>query len=421
MHIKNITKLVIVRVAAVWLGLSILIGVFVYQYEYQKMKELVLSLALKEAATFDAATIDKITSSDIETIDRLQSKVDHLINTHFVMVDIYDDKQSHIVAAIRYDDTEMQAHLEARHHKFPLDKTQHFEHFYVDEQLFLQVLLPLHTSTNHLVGYFEGIYLVDSETLATIKQEIFNTLTILVVTILVTALVLVPIIMMQNRRLIKTSRDLLTANIELLEVLGSAIATRDYVTNSHNYRVTLYATRLAEALKLPHRKIKDLIVGAFLHDVGKIGISDTILQKAGSLTTDEKVLMNQHVTLGIKIAEKSSWLGGAKDVIQYHHESYDGSGYVANLKGENIPITARIFAVVDVFDALTSERPYKSAFSVEDAVAILKEQSDKQLDSRLVDKFISIAPSLHAGICCATEDQLKDGLNRAIEKYFFRS
>lgn len=419
MHIKNLSKLIFVRVAAVWLVLSILIGVVVYRFEYQKMNDLVLSLALTEASAFDVATIDKITSSDIDIIDRLQSKLDHLIATHFVMVEIYDEKQSHIVAANRYDDAEMQAHLEARHHKFPLDKTQHFEHFYVNGQLFLQVLLPLRTSANHLVGYFEGIYLVDRETLATIKQEIFNSLTILVVTILVTALVLVPIIMMQNRRLIKISRDLLTANIELLEVLGSAIATRDYVTSSHNYRVTLYATRLAEAMKLPHKKIKDLIVGAFLHDVGKIGISDAILQKAGSLTADEKRLMNQHVIIGIEIAEKASWLEGAKEVIQFHHESYNGNGYVSKLKGEEIPITARIFAVVDVFDALASERPYKSAFPVEEALDILKQQSGEKLDSRLVEKFTSIAPSLHAKLCCASEEQLKDGLNEIIEKYFF--
>ena len=118
-----------------------------------------------------------------------------------------------------------------------------------------------------------------------------------------------------------------------MEVLGSAIAMRDADTHLHNYRVTVYAIRLAEALGLSKPDIQRLIAGAFLHDVGKIGISDTILLKPpGRLTAQEFQVMRTHVLLGVDIIAKADWLRGARDVVEFHHEKFDGSGYMKGLK-----------------------------------------------------------------------------------------
>jgi HD-GYP domain-containing protein (c-di-GMP phosphodiesterase class II) len=204
-----------------------------------------------------------------------------------------------------------------------------------------------------------------------------------------------------------------------MEVLGSAIAKRDSDTNIHNYRVTIYAIRLAEALGEHKAEVRGLIAGAFLHDVGKIGISDNILLKPGRLTEEEFDIMRTHVLLGLDIINKSNWLRGARDVVEYHHERFDGSGYLRGLKGEEIPLNARIFAVVDVFDALTSRRPYKEPFGFEEAMAILHRDRGSHFDPDVVDAMEGIAREMHQAISLASEEEVEAELNRLLQKHFF--
>ena len=165
---------------------------------------------------------------------------------------------------------------------------------------------------------------------------------------------LYPVIITLSRRVIRFSDQVTKGNLEIVTVLGAAIAKRDSNTGSHNYRVTLYAIRLGEAVGTDKVDMRALILGAFLHDVGKIGIRDDILLKPTELNDEEVAIMHTHVQLGIGIIQTSEWLHATHDVIKYHHEKYDGSGYMKGLRGEEIPLEARIFAIVDVFDALTS-------------------------------------------------------------------
>jgi HD-GYP domain-containing protein (c-di-GMP phosphodiesterase class II) len=221
-----------------------------------------------------------------------------------------------------------------------------------------------------------------------------------------------------NRGVIKLSTDLLQGNLELMNVLGCAIAERDSDTNSHNYRVTFYALQLAEAIRLPNDKKRDLIAGAFLHDVGKIGIRDPILLKPEKLTPEEFEIMKTHVSLGEDIISKSSWLKGALDVVKFHHERYDGNGYLQGLKGEEIPLNARIFSIADVFDALTSKRPYKNPLSVTDAISMLENGRGNHFDSQLVKVFVTIAPHLYKQLSNFDEHQLELMIQRLIGHYF---
>ncbi len=209
------------------------------------------------------------------------------------------------------------------------------------------------------------------------------------------------------------------SNIELMEVLGSAIAKRDSDTDLHNYRVCIYSIRFAEAIALSEEAIRAVVTGAFLHDVGKIGISDTILLKPGKLTSEEFEVMKTHVQLGMDIVARSSWLKDSRDVIEFHHERFDGSGYMRGLKGESIPLAARLFAIVDVFDALTSRRPYKEPFPVEQAMRILDENRGSHFDPRLLDVFGSFAVALYEEVDGLSENETRQMLHDLVTKYFF--
>ena len=213
----------------------------------------------------------------------------------------------------------------------------------------------------------------------------------------------------------------LKGNLEMASVLGAAIAKRDSDTGDHNFRVTLYAIKLGEAVGLDANAMRQLIHGAFLHDVGKIGISDNILLKPGKLSDEEFAIMRTHVALGVDIIAKSDWLQGAREVIEGHHEKFDGKGYLRGLKGEEIPLNARIFAIVDVFDALTSRRPYKEPMSLDTALGIIQKDAGTHFDPKLVTTFLEIAPAMHASIGSAGESELSKQLRTQAMHYFLQA
>ncbi|WP_240127183.1 HD-GYP domain-containing protein, partial [Thermomonas alba] len=175
-------------------------------------------------------------------------------------------------------------------------------------------------------------------------------------------LVITPIVMHLSRDNERKAQEVLASHVAMMEALGRAIAKRDSDTGAHNYRVAWIAARLGETLGLRDDAMRALIIGSFLHDVGKIGIPDRILLKPGRLDDDEMRVMRTHVALGEEIVADIPWLAAAAQVVACHHEKWDGSGYPHGLRGEAISAEARIVAVADVFDALTSARPYKPAW-----------------------------------------------------------
>ena len=212
--------------------------------------------------------------------------------------------------------------------------------------------------------------------------------------------------------------QLLTANLEMLEMLGAMIAKRDSDTSAHNYRVTIYSVRLAEALGLGLQHIRALIKGAFVHDIGKIAIPDHILLKPGRLDEQEFAIMRTHVQHGVEVVSGSSWLNDAIEVIHYHHEKYNGDGYPDGLTGEAIPLNARIFAIIDVFDALTSHRPYKEAMSIEKSMAIITESSGSHFDPQIVGVFLPLVPKWYAELSSLNEAAVVQLMRELIYCYF---
>ena len=177
----------------------------------------------------------------------------------------------------------------------------------------------------------------------------------------------------------------------VIEGLSRTLELRDLETVGHTRRVSQLTMRLVEHMQIPPDQWDAIRQGALLHDIGKLGIPDAILLKPGSLTPSERKVMQQHAVYGYNILAPIINLRPTLDIARYHHERWDGKGYPYGLMGEQIPLVARLFAVVDVFDALTSDRPYRSAWTHSKALAYIKEQSGLIFDPQVVNFFLEIA------------------------------
>ncbi len=184
--------------------------------------------------------------------------------------------------------------------------------------------------------------------------------------------------------------ELISAYHATLEGWARALELRDKETLGHTQRVVKLALKLALALGMPNSELEHLRRGALVHDIGKMAISDTILLKPGPLTREERNLMYMHPDYALKMLSPIEFLQPALDIPYCHHEKWDGSGYPRGLKGDEIPFSARIFAVVDVWDALTSDRPYRKAWPEDRVIAYIQEQSSKHFDPRVVKFFLKI-------------------------------
>ncbi len=194
------------------------------------------------------------------------------------------------------------------------------------------------------------------------------------------------------RSLLETMHRLDRSYDTTLRALVAALGTRDTETRGHSERVADLTMAIAEEMGMARdtREWQELQWGALLHDVGKIGVPDSILRKPGALTTEEWEAMRSHPAAGYEILRDVEFLGAAAEIVYAHHESFDGSGYPSGLAGDEIPLGARIFSVADSFDAMTSDRPYRAALPPEDALAEIQRNSGSQFDPIAVDAFTKV-------------------------------
>lgn len=177
---------------------------------------------------------------------------------------------------------------------------------------------------------------------------------------------------------------------DTLQALGVAIDLRDNETAGHSQRVCRYSIEIARAMGWLDTQLGNLARGAYLHDIGKLGVPDGILLKPGPLTPDERQLMQQHAQIGFDLLKNIPFLADAAEIVLTHHERYDGGGYPLGLKGDGILPSSRIFAVADTLDAITSNRPYRRASSFESASETISALSGSQFDPQVVAVFVSI-------------------------------
>jgi len=184
--------------------------------------------------------------------------------------------------------------------------------------------------------------------------------------------------------------NLMEAYDTTLEGWARALELRDKETEDHSRRVTDLTVTLAKAMGLQGEELTHVRRGAILHDIGKMGIPDEILRKRGELTVAERNIVKQHPNLSLELLSPIPFLRQALDIPYCHHERWDGTGYPRGLKGEDIPLSARIFSVIDVWDALLSDRPYSKAWPKEKTIRYLKEQAGKHFDPRIVEVFLNL-------------------------------
>lgn len=185
---------------------------------------------------------------------------------------------------------------------------------------------------------------------------------------------------------------------ETLEALGASLDLRDTETAGHSERVTHYCLEIAQRMGCSGDQLKQIRRGSYLHDIGKIGIPDSILLKQGKLTSEETQVMQTHVRIGYDVVCRIAFLAGAAEIVLTHQERWDGMGYPQGLAGEEIPVGARIFAVADTLDAMTSDRPYRRALPYQQAREEISRESGRQFDPVVVQAFLAIPGEVWEGI-----------------------
>jgi putative nucleotidyltransferase with HDIG domain len=198
----------------------------------------------------------------------------------------------------------------------------------------------------------------------------------------------------RTEQLRQTMADLERSYDITLEALGDALDLKDAETEGHSKRVTAFTIAIARAMGLPADRIRVIARGAFLHDIGKMAIPDAILRKPGSLSEEERSIMREHCYRGYQMLRKIPFLLEAADIVYAHQEKYDGSGYPRGLKADQIPLGARIFAVADTLDAITSDRPYRAAQTIQAARDEIKRFAGSQFDPQVVRTFLAMPDSI---------------------------
>ncbi len=213
---------------------------------------------------------------------------------------------------------------------------------------------------------------------------------------------------------VREGRERLTlAYVQFVGSLAQALDARDAYTAGHSRRVSEYSCAIAEALKISGHELETIRTGALLHDLGKIGISDLVLQKPGRLTPEENALIQQHPVIGKRILENVQGLESYLGIVELHHENLDGSGYPHGLKGEETPLDARIVKVADAYDAITSDRPYRRGKSHAEAITILRKACGTEMDPVVVEAFAALGDQ-HKQLRFLTEDQSLHSLSQAV-------
>ena len=428
MKVKSVNfaqRALIKRLVLGGLAISITAGALTLFAEGERIDDIFVTLARNETIEFTHNTPgmnDPFAPINQEAITRgltdLVQRNDHNAPGDYVIAELYDANFTLIAEASEQNIDKIEQSIDRSSHQFPNGEDFSYQKYLIDGAPYLLVITPLHDGKSAVAGYLEGVYRISPETVESVRAATIRMTIIVVMAVLATTLLLYPIISRLNRRVMRHGAALLEANLGTLRALGSAVAKRDSDTSHHNYRVTLLAIRLGEKIGLDAAGMRGLIKGAFLHDVGKIAIPDQILLKPGKLTAEEFETMKTHVCHGIDIVSQTGGMADAIQVVGGHHEKFNGGGYPAGTRGSDIPISARIFAIADVFDALTSERPYKKAFSFEESLELIAKDRGSHFDPALVDAFLEIATSFHQAFAGRDEVSLGNELKMASSRYF---
>ena len=409
-----------IRIAAVSILLASLASPIAWYVARESAEESIVSLAIEESGRllhhFNAIDMNGPNAAEHAAI-----AAKTISGGMFDIAEIYNSKGQKLAESLTKEGAAVESSLP--HHGTPDYTAASYVSLRLSGGLWvLRVFVPLRDSATDMslpiTGYFEGVRVVPTWQ----QDQIFNnswTVALMVgLAALLCGVALYPVVVHLSADNDRKAREVLDSHISMMEALGRAIAKRDSDTGAHNYRVAWIAASIAERMGVVGSAMQALIAGSFLHDVGKIGIPDAILLKPGKLDDGEFVIMRTHVAQGEEIVTGMGWLDGANAVVAAHHEKWNGAGYPRQLKGEDIPLSARIFAVADVFDALCSKRPYKEPMGFDAAMAILEKDTGSHFDPAVMAVFRPMARATFERLANISEDDARQLLEDRVRQHF---
>lgn len=409
------------RIALVSLVLAAIVSPLAWYIERENAEEGAVALAMEESQRLLEEHASAFRSDAGGTQASAQRAAQAITGGLFDIAELYDQEGHKLSEAMtaRGEWVENQVPSHGR----PTYKASFYESLHLPDgrwalRIFVPVRLPLHDVQAPITGYFEGVRVIPDWQQDQMRSGAFTVAALVAIAALLCGAVIYPVVVHLARDNARKAQDLLRAHLSMMEALGRAIAKRDSDTGAHNYRVAWIATCIAESLGLKDQDMQALITGSLLHDVGKIGIPDAILLKPGKLTEEEFDIMRTHVAQGEDIVNGIEALDRANAVVSGHHEKWNGSGYPRRLQGEQIPMSARIFAVADVFDALCSKRPYKEPMSFHDVLAILDKDTGSHFDPAVMHAFRPMARPIFDRLVNCSEQDCRDLLEGKLREHF---
>ena len=415
---KEIHLRLLKRAVIGWLIALIISLLIVLLLEYRYLGRNLLVSAAKESAVF--ASIISIQQKNPEdfTPETLKKMVGYSLDqTSFIMVELLDAMQSELISFSTSSATSAAERFTQKGVQLlPSDRIDG-SWLLLNKRIYQKVIIPLYDANENRVGYIRGIYLVSlTDTKHIITRFVLSSLLCLAAVTVCSVFCYFGYLFMNNH-LIRSIGELNRTTLFLIKKLGESLAKSDRKDRNHNYRTLIYAMTLAETAKLSLEQKRTLIHGVFLHDLGMLPTSTDILHKEDELDEEAFKEISQHPKLGGNLVRKFRWLRNAEQVIRFHHEKYDGSGYPDGARHEKIPMIARVFSIADAFDALTSDRPYQDARSLEESLDALEMETGTQFDPVLLASFLEIAPELHKRVTTLKDKGLEKEADKILKKY----
>lgn len=409
-----------IRIGMVSVLLASLASPLAWLVTRESAEEGVVALAIEESGRL-LHHYDAINLTGPKAQEHAQLAAKTIVGGLFDIAEIYDARGDKLAESLTHEGEHVETALPK--HGRPSYSEASYESLRLAGDLWLlRVFVPLRDSATDMrlpiTGYFEGVRVVPEWQKTQILSNAMTVALMVGLASLLCGAVLYPVVVRLSADNERKAREVLDSHISMMEALGRAIAKRDSDTGAHNYRVAWIAALIAEKMGITGSAMQALIAGSFLHDVGKIGIPDAILLKPGKLDDAEFVIMRTHVAQGEEIVTGMGWLDGANAVVAAHHEKWNGSGYPRQLRGDGIPLPARIFAVADVFDALCSKRPYKEPMGFDAVMAILEKDTGSHFDPGVMAVFKPMARGIFDRLVGSDENAARALLEERVRQHF---
>ena len=408
------------RIAAVSVLLAGIASPLAWMVAHEAAEANTVSMAVEESQRL-ARHFDATALRGPEASVHAQSAADAIVGGLFDVAEIYDHEGNRLAAAMTSVGAEIERLLPTHR---PPDYTveTHKDLGHTNGRWVIRVFVPLKNpegvSADEIAGYFEGVRAIPDWQLEQMFQHGLRAALMAGLASLLCGAAIYPVVVRLAADNERKASEVLASHLSLMEALGQAIAKRDSDTGAHNYRVAWIAARIAERMGLQGKAMQSMIVGSLLHDIGKIGIPDAILYKPAALDDDELEIMRSHVQQGEEIVAGIRWLDEARDIVSAHHEKWDGTGYPRQLAGENIPLSARVFALADVFDALCSKRPYKDELGFDAAMEILERGVGSHFDPAVMAAFRPLARDVFDTLAESDEAGARGLLEKRVRRHF---